>query len=138
MEAEGCSDRAVRAERLQPARCYTRESLLVCKPFSRLMSARLRRVVCEHLGSPELEAPRLAAVSRRGEAQVPADSARPRSQWQPELATQDEPVGQSSCPYLEPIGSASLCTSILVTMQRSMSDSSQGVLADGERNWFDR
>ena len=73
MEAQGRSDSTVRAERLQSARCYSRESLFVGNPLSRVLSARLRRVVCDNFGSPELQAPRLAADGGRGAPQVSTD-----------------------------------------------------------------
>ena len=134
MEAKGCFERVVRAECLQPARCYTRESLFVGNPRSRVLSTRLRLLVCDNLSSPELQVPRLAADGGRSAPQVSTDYSHSRRKRQPELAPEDEHDGQSGGSYLEPIGSTSRGAALLDAMQREMSHPSQGLLDDGEGN----
>ena len=67
----------VQAECLQSARRKTCEPPPVCDPRSRLLSSRLRRLLCDHLGCAESQALRLAAVGGRGAQRLPTNPARP-------------------------------------------------------------
>ena len=104
MEAQGRPDSYIRTIGTQPTRRHSSQPLAICDPRSRFLSGRLRRVVCDHLGSTESQALGLATLCGRGAQQVSANIAHPRSHGQSEPSPQDEPSGQSAVRLWSPIG----------------------------------
>ena len=123
MDAEGGSYSPVRAFGVQPAGRNASQPLFVRNPRCRVLSARFRRVVCEHLGGRECEALGLRPLRGRGPQQVSANVAHPRGHGEPEPAPEDEHDGQSRGPHVVANGDADLCSALLDAMQREMPDS---------------